>query len=132
VTLLAAMVRGPFDVKPAPHHLSYGIRLPDGFWIVALPGNYSRQSGTCNVADNCSGPWQPHPRYPQMHGSGPDFCSPDRAGANEVLRLKDGGNHREFLSCRLPRVAWSLTEEPVMNVIAWIVPASPRAWPPAW
>jgi hypothetical protein len=36
VTLLAAMVRGPVDVKLAPYHLSYGIRLPDGLVIVAL------------------------------------------------------------------------------------------------
>jgi hypothetical protein len=36
VILLAAMVRGPVDVKLAPYHLSYGIRVPDGFLIVAL------------------------------------------------------------------------------------------------
>ena len=35
-TLLAAMVRGPVSVKLAPYHLSYGIRLSDGFLIVAL------------------------------------------------------------------------------------------------
>jgi hypothetical protein len=34
--LLAAMVRGPVGVKLAPYHLSYGIRVPDGFLIVAL------------------------------------------------------------------------------------------------
>jgi hypothetical protein len=36
VTLLAAMVRGPVGVKLAPYHLSYGIRVSDGFLIVAL------------------------------------------------------------------------------------------------
>jgi hypothetical protein len=36
VVLLAAMVRGPVSVKLAPYHLSYGIRIPDGFLIVAL------------------------------------------------------------------------------------------------
>jgi len=36
VILLAAMVRGPVGVKLAPYHLSYGIRVPDGFLIVAL------------------------------------------------------------------------------------------------
>jgi hypothetical protein len=36
VTLFAAMVRGPVGVKLGPYHLSYGIRLPDGFLIVAL------------------------------------------------------------------------------------------------
>jgi hypothetical protein len=34
--LLAAMVRGPVSVKLALYHLSYSIRLPDGFLIVAL------------------------------------------------------------------------------------------------
>jgi Family of unknown function (DUF6629) len=36
VTLLAAMVRGPVGVKLDPYHLSYGIRLPDGFLVVVL------------------------------------------------------------------------------------------------
>jgi hypothetical protein len=36
VTLLAAMIRGPVGVRLAPYHLSYSIRLPDGFAIVAL------------------------------------------------------------------------------------------------
>jgi hypothetical protein len=36
IVLFAAMVRGPVDVKLAPYHLSYGIRIPDGFLIVAL------------------------------------------------------------------------------------------------
>ena len=36
VTLFAAMLRGPVEVKLAPYHLSYGIRLSDGFWVVAL------------------------------------------------------------------------------------------------
>jgi hypothetical protein len=36
VILLTAMVRGPVGVKLAPYHLSYGIRIPDGFLIVAL------------------------------------------------------------------------------------------------
>jgi len=36
VILLAAMVRGPVGVRLAPYHLSYGIRVPDGFLIVAL------------------------------------------------------------------------------------------------
>ena len=36
MTLFAAMVRGPVGVKLAPYHLSYSIRLSDGFWIVAL------------------------------------------------------------------------------------------------
>ena len=34
--LLVAMARGPVGVKLAPYHLSYGIRIPDGFLIVAL------------------------------------------------------------------------------------------------
>jgi hypothetical protein len=34
--LLTAMVRGPVEVKLASYHLSYGIRLPDGFWVVAF------------------------------------------------------------------------------------------------
>jgi hypothetical protein len=34
--LLAAMIRGPVGVTLAPYHLSYGIRLSDGFLIVAL------------------------------------------------------------------------------------------------
>ncbi len=34
--LLAAMIRGPVEVKLAPYHLSYGIKIPDGFVIVAL------------------------------------------------------------------------------------------------
>jgi hypothetical protein len=34
--LLAAMVRGPVGVRLAPYHLSYGIRLHNGFLIVAL------------------------------------------------------------------------------------------------
>jgi len=34
--LLAAMVRGPVDVKLASYHLSYGIRVPDGLLIVAV------------------------------------------------------------------------------------------------
>jgi uncharacterized protein DUF6629 len=33
--LLTAMVRGPVGVKLDPHHLSYSIRLSDGFLIVA-------------------------------------------------------------------------------------------------
>jgi hypothetical protein len=36
VVLLAAMIRGPVGVKLAPYHLSYSIRLSDGFVIVAL------------------------------------------------------------------------------------------------
>ena len=36
MTLLAAMVRGPVGVKLDPYHLSYSIRLSDGFWVVAL------------------------------------------------------------------------------------------------
>ena len=36
VTLFTAMIRGPVSVKLAPYHLSYGIRLSDGFLIVAL------------------------------------------------------------------------------------------------
>ncbi len=36
VLLLAAMIRGPVSVRLAPYHLSYGIRVPDGFLIVAL------------------------------------------------------------------------------------------------
>jgi hypothetical protein len=36
VTLFAAMVRGPVSVKLAPYHLSYSIRLSDGFLIVAF------------------------------------------------------------------------------------------------
>jgi hypothetical protein len=36
VILLAAMVRGPVSVMLAPYHLSYGIRVPDGFLIVAF------------------------------------------------------------------------------------------------
>jgi hypothetical protein len=36
VTLLTAMVRGPVGVKLAPYHLSYSIRVPDGFLVVAL------------------------------------------------------------------------------------------------
>jgi Family of unknown function (DUF6629) len=36
VTLFAVMVRGPVGVRLAPYHLSYSIRLPDGFLIVAL------------------------------------------------------------------------------------------------
>jgi uncharacterized protein DUF6629 len=36
VVLLFAMVRGPIAVRLAPHHLAYSIRLPDGFWIIAL------------------------------------------------------------------------------------------------
>jgi hypothetical protein len=36
VVLFAAMVRGPVDVKLDPYHLSYGIRVSDGFWIVAV------------------------------------------------------------------------------------------------
>lgn len=36
VVLLAAMVRGPVEVKLASYHLSYGIRLSDGFWVVAF------------------------------------------------------------------------------------------------
>ena len=35
-TLFAAMARGPVSVRLAPYHLSYGIRLSDGFLIVAL------------------------------------------------------------------------------------------------
>ncbi len=35
VILFAAMVRGPVDVRLAPYHLSYGIRVTDGFLIVA-------------------------------------------------------------------------------------------------
>src|SRR6202166_1628426 len=31
-TLFAAMVRGPVTVRLAPYHLSYSIRLSDGFW----------------------------------------------------------------------------------------------------
>jgi hypothetical protein len=36
VVLFAAMVRGPVGVKLDPYHLSYGIRVCDGFLIVAL------------------------------------------------------------------------------------------------
>ncbi|HLK01095.1 MAG TPA: DUF6629 family protein [Streptosporangiaceae bacterium] len=34
--LLAAMIRGPVDVSLAAYHLSYGIRVAYGFWIVTL------------------------------------------------------------------------------------------------
>jgi hypothetical protein len=34
--LLTAMIRGPVRVRLAPYHLSYGIRVSDGFLIVAL------------------------------------------------------------------------------------------------
>jgi hypothetical protein len=34
--LLAAMVGGPVSVRLAPYHLSYGIRLSDGFLVVAF------------------------------------------------------------------------------------------------
>jgi hypothetical protein len=34
IVLLTAMIRGPVEVKLASYHLSYGIRLPDGFWVV--------------------------------------------------------------------------------------------------
>jgi hypothetical protein len=33
--LLTAMIRGPVGVKLEPYHLSYGIRLSDGFLVVA-------------------------------------------------------------------------------------------------
>jgi hypothetical protein len=36
VILFAAMVRGPVGVELAPYHLSYSIRVPDGFLIIAL------------------------------------------------------------------------------------------------
>jgi hypothetical protein len=36
VVLFAAMIRGPVGVTLSPYHLSYGIRLSDGFGIVAL------------------------------------------------------------------------------------------------
>ena len=36
VSLLAAMARGPVSVRLAPYHLSYGIRVPDGFLIVTI------------------------------------------------------------------------------------------------
>ena len=36
VTLLAAMARGPVGVKLAPYQLSYGLRVSDGFLVVAL------------------------------------------------------------------------------------------------
>jgi hypothetical protein len=36
VTLLTAMARGPVGVKLAPYHLSYSIRVSDGFLVVAL------------------------------------------------------------------------------------------------
>jgi hypothetical protein len=36
LVLFASMVRGPVRVTLAPYHLSYGLRVPDGFWIVAL------------------------------------------------------------------------------------------------
>ena len=36
VLLLAAMVRGPVGVRLAPYHLSYDIRVTDGFAIIAL------------------------------------------------------------------------------------------------
>ncbi|MGD0558129.1 MAG: DUF6629 family protein [Streptosporangiaceae bacterium] len=36
VVLLTAMIRGPIGVKLAPYHLSYGIRVKDGFLIIAL------------------------------------------------------------------------------------------------
>lgn len=36
VSLLAAMVRGPVSVRLAPYHLSYVLRVPDGFLLVAL------------------------------------------------------------------------------------------------
>ena len=34
--LLAAMIRGPVGVRLAPYHLSYDIKISDGFLIVAL------------------------------------------------------------------------------------------------
>jgi len=36
IALLVAMARGPVGVTLAPYHLSYSIRIPDGFLIVAL------------------------------------------------------------------------------------------------
>jgi hypothetical protein len=36
VTLFSAMARGPVGVRLAPYHLSYSIRLSDGFWVIAL------------------------------------------------------------------------------------------------
>jgi hypothetical protein len=36
VILVAAMVRGPVGVRLASYHLSYGIRAPDGFLVVAV------------------------------------------------------------------------------------------------
>ncbi len=36
VVLFAAMVRGPVGVELASYHLSYSIRIPDGFLVVAL------------------------------------------------------------------------------------------------
>jgi hypothetical protein len=36
VILFAAMLRGPVGVKLAPYHLSYSIRVPDGFLVIAL------------------------------------------------------------------------------------------------
>jgi len=36
VVLFAAMVRGPVGVTLAPYHLSYGLRVSEGLWIVAL------------------------------------------------------------------------------------------------
>jgi hypothetical protein len=36
VTLLTAMVRGPVGVRLAPYHLSYSLRISDGFLVVAL------------------------------------------------------------------------------------------------
>jgi hypothetical protein len=35
-TLFAAMIRGPVGVRLSPYHLSYSIRLSDGFLVVAL------------------------------------------------------------------------------------------------
>jgi hypothetical protein len=34
--LLTAMIRGPVGVRLEPYHLSYGIRLSDGFLVVAM------------------------------------------------------------------------------------------------
>jgi len=36
VALLSAMIRGPIGVRIGPHHLSYSVRLPDGFLLVSL------------------------------------------------------------------------------------------------
>jgi hypothetical protein len=76
-------------------------------------GTYPEWSVRRMMSLKCSGPRQPHPRYLRLRGRARIFCFLEPTlGARRMTGIIGG-----ILSAGYSCVTWSLTEEPVMDVI---------------